>query len=132
MYFVKRLQLGTNVTDADERAVVTHALDLILEDKQFKEAPKSSAFLRYVVTQTLAGNADRIKAYSIAIDVLGMPVDFDPKIDPSIRILAKRVRVMLNNYYSRTTDHKIIVQLKPSTYIPEFVLPAAHKLFDFD
>ena len=41
--------------------------------------------LRFVVEESLAGRADRIKAYTIATSVLGRDEAFDPQSDPIVR-----------------------------------------------
>ena len=42
--------------------------------------------LGYVVTESLSGRADRIKAYTIAVEVFGRSGTFDPQSDPVVRI----------------------------------------------
>jgi len=112
------------MNDVDDREKIILALETILEDKTFREAPKSSAFLEYVVLQTLDGHADRIKAYSIAVDALRKPPTFDPQNDPTIRVMAYRVRNMLTNFYNRTEGHEILVECVPGSYVPRFVRPS--------
>ena len=85
-------------------------------------APKSSSFLRFVVLQTLNGNANRIKAYTIAVDVLGKPTTFDPQDDPSVRVMAKQLRDMLGVYHSQSLEHEVVVQMHPGSYVPLFVV----------
>jgi len=55
--------------------------------------------LRYVVSETLDGRADRIKAYSIAIEVFKRDESFDAQADPVVRIEAARLRFALERYY---------------------------------
>ncbi len=99
---------------------IVQALQSVLNDAKFCVAPKMSAFLEYVVMQTLDGNADRIKAYAIAIDALNKPHNFDPQQDPSVRVMALRLRNALNDYYQRTTDHHVIFQMHAGSYVPTF------------
>lgn len=99
---------------------VIQALQTVLQDPKFAAAPQMSAFLRFVVIQTLEGKADRIKAYTVAVDALGKPATFDPQNDPSVRVLAKRLRDTLTAYYERTTGHTIRLRLHSGSYIPEF------------
>lgn len=49
---------------------VRSVLENILASPQFISSPQVSATMRYVVEETLEGRSERIKAYSIAIDVL--------------------------------------------------------------
>ncbi len=99
---------------------VVQALELILSDEKFVVAPQMSAFLKYIVMETLAGNTDRIKAYTVAVDALGKPSDFDPQQDPSVRVLAKRMRDRLSQYYERTVGHEVIIRLSAGSYVPVF------------
>jgi len=99
---------------------VKQALQTVLQDPKFAAAPQMSAFLKFVVLQTLEGKSDRIKAYTVAVDALGKPATFDPQNDPSVRVLAKRLRDTLTTYYERTTGHTIKLRLYCGSYIPEF------------
>jgi len=117
------------INDID-RVKIIKAMELVLNDSNFLAAPKSSAFLRYIVLQTLDGNAHQIKAYSIAVDALQKPTTFDPQDDPSVRVMAKRIRDMLNDYYNRTTDHEVILQLKAGNYVPQFIMPISDEQSD--
>ncbi len=53
----------------------------------------------YLVKTTLASPATAPKELDIAIDVLGRPPDFDPRVDASVRVLAVRLRSKLAEYY---------------------------------
>ncbi len=108
-----------------EQAAVERSLEKILADEKFNAAPQMSAFLNYVVRQTLLGDADRIKAYTVAVDALGKLPTFDPQNDPSVRVLAKRLRTSLEQYYQRTTDHEMIIEIKCGSYKPIFHKPSA-------
>lgn len=99
---------------------VLEELQTVLQDAKFAAAPQMSAFLKFVVMQTLEGKADRIKAYTVAVDALGKPSTFDPQNDPSVRVLAKRLRDTLTAYYKRTTDHTLMLKLNCGSYVPNF------------
>jgi len=81
-----------------------------------------SAFLRYVVEQTLIGNTRRIKAFTVGIEALGKPASFDPQTDPSVRVLAKRLRSSLDTYYLQNPETKVFIEMKPGSYVPKFLL----------
>jgi len=67
-------------------------LERILSSSAFRSSERIRQFLRFVVEETLAGRADGIKAYSIAIDCFDREDDFDPQLDPYVRIVARRPR----------------------------------------
>lgn len=104
-----------------ENARVERALMDILSSEKFVAAPQMSAFLNYVVNETLTGDPARIKAYSVAVDALGKPATFDPQNDPSVRVLAKRLRTSLDLYYQLYPATDVIIELKPGSYVPRFV-----------
>jgi hypothetical protein len=56
---------------------VLAALDELLNDPGFKTSARNKRFLRFVVEETLAGRASRIKSYTIAVDVFGRSAEFD-------------------------------------------------------
>lgn len=100
---------------------VKRALSSILVSKGFCSSPQLSAFLTYVVEQTLDGRGSSLKAYSIATEALGRPAAFDPITDATVRVLAGRVRSALELYYSRlgpTSD--TIIELLAGSYTPQF------------
>jgi TolB-like protein len=81
-------------------AEVQAALERTLRSRCFEHAGRASDFLRFVVGQTLAGEADRLKGYTIAIHVFGRPPDFDAQSDPLVRVEALRLRQRLTEYYA--------------------------------
>ena len=98
------------------------ALEAILTSEKFVAAPQMSAFLRYVVEQAASGNQFRIKAYTVAVDALGKPDTFDPQNDPVVRVLAGRLRSSLTAYYENRPDEDVVIEMKPGSYVPVFVL----------
>jgi hypothetical protein len=91
-----------------------------------------SAFLRYIVNQTLLGNANRIKAFSVGVDALGKPENFDAQSDPSVRVLALRVRKTLGTMYENPSECKAIIEMRVGTYVPAFYqVPKGSQLPEF-
>lgn len=99
---------------------VNQTLASILADNRFNASPQMSAFLTYIVEQTLEGHSTRIKAYTIAVDALGKSDDFDPQTNPSVRVLAKRLRDTLSHYYDGKPNVEIKICLTPGSYVPQF------------
>ena len=64
---------------------VRAALGRIISSEGFRHSPQMSAFLRFVVEAKLRGEAEQIKAYTIATEALGRRQDFDPQDDPIVR-----------------------------------------------
>ena len=74
-------------------------LDRLLASPDFDVPARARRFLRYVVEETLAGRGDRIKAYSVGMEVFGRDENFDAQNDPAVRIEAGRLRRALEHYY---------------------------------
>lgn len=93
---------------------------LIASDK-FRASERLRQFLIHVVRETLAGRAQRIKAYSIATDVFGRGDDFNPTIDPIVRIEAARLRRSLEHYYlTAGVNDPLVIQIPKGGYAPVF------------
>src|ERR1700722_11612514 len=89
-----------NRTDA-EIAKARTCLDRILSSSCFVQSERQQRFLKFVVTETLAGHTDRLKGYTIALEVFDRDVSFDPGIDAIVRVEAARLRAKLREYYER-------------------------------
>lgn len=101
---------------------VNLCLGRLLATKPFQASDQMSAFMAYVVGKTLAGEADEIKSYTVAVDGLGKPTSFDPQADPTVRVLAGRVRRALKVYYLESgASDEVRITLIPGSYVPEFV-----------
>ncbi len=101
-------------------------LERILSSSVFIASPSLSQFLQFVVTETLAGRAGQIKAYTVATKAWGRERDFDPQADPIVRIQAGRLRRALHDYYAdEGLAAPIRIELPKGTYVPRFTAVAA-------
>ncbi|RUU26053.1 MAG: hypothetical protein EOS21_06165 [Mesorhizobium sp.] len=96
-------------------------LALILNSADFDATGRERRFLSHVVEETLEGRGDRIKAYSIAVEVFGRDMSFDPQTDPIVRIEAGHLRRGLERYYL-TAGHAdpILITIPKGGYVPTF------------
>lgn len=85
-------------TDAEQEQVRASVAG-ILASPLFSGAPRQQRFLEYLVNNTLAGDADRLKGYTIAVEVFDRKSDFDPSLDAIVRVEATRLRNKLREYY---------------------------------
>ena len=71
--------------------------------------------------KTLAGEAATIKGYTVATQVLGRKADFDPNLDPIVRIQAGRLRRALEKYYQKQGQKDpVIIDMPKGAYVPVF------------
>lgn len=96
-------------------------LALILDSADFDATGRERRFLSHVVEEALSGRGDRIKAYSIAVEVFGRGEAFDPQTDPIVRIEAGHLRRALERYYL-TAGHTdpILITIPKGGYVPIF------------
>ena len=94
-------------------------LERVLTDPKFHSSERNKRFLRYVTEKVLEGATDKIKAYSVAVDVFGRPANFDPIIDPIVRIEAMRLRSSLSHYYEVHGQQNLLrIDLPKGGYVP--------------
>ncbi len=72
--------------EAPSRQDVERQLRLVLASAEFAASPKLSELLYYLVTETLAGNSERLKGYTIGVDVFDRQHDFDQGVDAIVRV----------------------------------------------
>jgi adenylate cyclase len=78
---------------------VLEELERIFASGDFDASPRSRAFLRFIVEETLAGRQEGLTQDAIASRVFHRREDFDPTLDPIVRIQAGRLRRSLERYY---------------------------------
>lgn len=97
------------------------ALDELLGWPELGRSPQLSRFLKHIVEAKLRGEEASIKAYSIAVDVLGRPPSFDPQVDPIVRVQARRLRGLLQEFYRQNLSHSgARITLPVGRYVPDF------------
>ena len=85
----------------------------------FATSPQLAAFLVFVVEAVLRGQGERLKGYTIGVEVLRRDVSFDPQIDPIVRVEATRLRRAIERYYSGPgADDPIVIDLPRGGYVP--------------
>lgn len=104
-----------------EEDVLINYVEKICESPEFQSKSVLCKFLTYIVSETLSGRGDAIKAFSIGVDVFNRDEDFDPGQDTLVRINAIRLRRTLDLYYSKTgKNDDIRIEIPKGGYVPEF------------
>jgi len=96
-------------------------LERILSSKAFRQVDRLQRFLRFVVNEALSGPGDNLKEFLIGVEVFGKEGSFDPRMDPIVRVQARRLRTRLTRYYREEgqTD-EILIELPKGGYVPLF------------
>lgn len=110
--------IGSSGETPDAEAVLGQ-LERILASGDFDASPRSRAFIRFIVEETLAGRQDALTQSAIATRVFNRRDDFDPTVDPIVRIQAGRLRRSLERYYllSGAAD-PLRIELPRGSYVP--------------
>jgi hypothetical protein len=85
-------------------------LEEILQSKCFKRAPVLCGLLRFLWNN----RGYEISEYAIAVDALGRNIDFEPKIDATVRVQISRLRRILAKYYEfegRLSTKRLVIPL---------------------
>ena len=88
-------EYGPRLTDVAVRT----ELEKILASPLLREAGNLKRFLRYTVEHTLQGEGNELKEYRVGVEVFDRDSSFDPRLDPVVRMAARRLRKKLHEYY---------------------------------
>jgi TolB-like protein len=106
---------------APSAAAVREELERILASRDFVASDRLKGFLRFVVEEVLAGRSDRLKAYTVALEVFGRDPAFDPQSDPVVRIEAGKLRRRLDLYYlGGGRADPVRIGIPKGSYVPTF------------
>jgi TolB-like protein len=100
---------------------VLRQVERILASGDFDASPRSRELLHFVVEEALAGRGGNVTQSAIATRVFRRREDFDPTVDPIVRIQAGRLRRSLERYYLLSGKHDTLrIELPRGTYVPTF------------
>ena len=97
-------------------------LDALLASGFLGRSNNLVRLLSFVCEKYFDGAFGEIKEYSIAVQALGRPENFDPQVDTIVRVTAHALRKRLEDYYrSIGANHPIHICLPPGHYVPKFI-----------
>ena len=116
---------GALTADGASRAV-REELRRIVSSPVFEDSERLVGFLTFVVEETLAGRGNMLKESIIGVEVFRRPPGYDPKIDPIVRVQARRLRSKLETWYENGGQSSTVrIGLPKGGYAPEFGPPPA-------
>ncbi len=102
-----------------ETSAIREQLSRIVAGQGFVNSPRMRDFLTVVVENALAGAS--LKETVIGVQVFHRSPDYDPNLEPIVRIEARRLRSKLKEYYEREgAADPVIITLPKGGYTPEF------------
>ncbi|TRC81624.1 hypothetical protein FJV80_21915 [Mesorhizobium sp. WSM4310] len=104
---------------------VRETLERLLASETFGRSERARKLIRYLVEREQAGEADRLKGFSIAMDVFGKDGDFDPSTDAVVRVQAGRLRELLQQYFANEgIADPVRIAIPRGGYVPAYELNA--------
>src|ERR1700691_1603561 len=101
--------------------VVRQAMAKVISSAIFADSQRMARFLRFAVEETLEGNGTRLKEIVIGTEVFDRGESYDPRLDPIVRVEARRLRAKLLAYYEgEGKDDELIIEFPKGTYQPVF------------
>jgi hypothetical protein len=92
-------------------------VDRLIASKTFEASDVHRRLLHYLAEKALAGEADRLKEYTIGIEAFGKPETYDPKQDSIVRLQVGRLRQKLAVYYqSEASGDAVLVTLPKGAF----------------
>jgi TolB-like protein/tetratricopeptide (TPR) repeat protein len=102
-----------------EHAAIRKQLDKILSHPLFVRSERMGRFLRLAIERTLEGRTSELKEYLLGVEVFDRKPSYDPRVDPIVRVEARRLRAKLQAYYqSDGRDDPILFQFTTGSYAP--------------
>jgi hypothetical protein len=93
----------------------------ILRSATFRNASMLQQLLQFLATKAFDHGSDSLKEYTIGVEALSRPQDFDPKTDTIVRVQIHRLRQKLKEYYdSDGSRDPILIDIPKGHYLPSF------------
>ena len=113
--------MGGSDSNTPSRAEIGEAVAAIKASRPFAGSQRLQTLLDYIVGETLKGEGDRLKEYSIAMDVFDRSSTFDPRVDSIVRVQASRLRGQLAAFYKKPPPGvRVLIEVPPGGYQPTF------------
>jgi TolB-like protein len=87
----------------------------------FVRSARLCRFLQFTIERHLRGRTDELKEYVLGVEVFDRPPAHDPRLDPIVRVEARRLRAKLRAFYqSDGAGDDLIIDYPRGSYVPEF------------
>ncbi|MHA1285687.1 MAG: helix-turn-helix domain-containing protein [Promethearchaeota archaeon] len=92
----------------------------ILQSGEFRNSKLYQKLLKYLLNASL--NNTPLKETTIAIDIFGKSANFNPSVDPKVRVYISNLRKKLEHYYlTEGKNERIIISIPKGQYKLKFI-----------
>src|SRR5262245_53466265 len=102
--------------------LIQQHLHQALSSALFRNADRQASLLRFVVNRALEDSRASLKEFEIGMEVYNRGINYDPRVDPIVRVEAARLRTRLREYYNLEPHSPIRIELPKGGYIPQFIV----------
>ena len=89
----------------------------------FVRSARMRRFLEFTVERQITGRPHELKEYVLGIEVFDRPATHDPRLDPIVRVEARRLRGKLREYYqSEGASDELVIEYPRGSYVPQLRL----------
>ena len=121
------LSRGESAMPSDNDVAIQ--IDRILASRWFSRSERLCRFIRFSANHALSRGADRLKEYLVGVEVFDRGPAYDPRIDPIVRVEARRLRAKLKAYYaSAGRDDQLRIEFPKGSYSPVFRLRPSRQI----
>jgi hypothetical protein len=115
----------------EQKVAIEQQLERLVSNSYFSHSRRFPTFLRYVVSETLAGNTEQLKERTLGIEIFGKDADYDTSTEPIVRVTAAEIRKRIAQYYQDAGhEQEMRLSLPPGSYVPHFEFPSQPPLPD--
>lgn len=109
---------GSHISrDAKERE-----LETLLHSGLVRDHTQLRSLLAYLGNRSLEDSPAPLKEYTIGVEALNKPADYDPRLDPTVRVEVARLRKKLQEFYQGPgAGHSVQMVIPKGGYVPAFV-----------
>ena len=101
---------------------IKEEVEKICTSSEFNSKERSCQLLHYLIDETINGRGDQLKQYTIGRSVFKRDENFNPDLDPIVRIQAGRLRRSLDIYYlTEGKNDPVRISILKGSYKPVFL-----------
>jgi TolB-like protein/Tfp pilus assembly protein PilF len=98
----------------------------IISSRALARSERLARFLEFTIGETLAGNAGQLKEFVIGVEVFDRRQDYDPRLDPIVRVEARRLRMKMRKYYeTEGRSDALRIEFPKGSYAPAMRMAGA-------
>lgn len=105
--------------ESEERKRILQAVERLSASQILRGSETLCRLLRFLVMRAWDHHGQPIKEHEIATLLLGRGEDFDPRLDPVVRVQIGRLRSKLVEYYATEgASEEVVIELQKGSYVP--------------